>query len=62
MNKNQHKEALPYGVVSNGGIDLYNGECLEVMDYLISQNITVDAIIADTPHILTIPKYYDIIL
>jgi len=51
MNKeNQHKEALPYGVVSNGGISLYNGECLEVMDYLISQNITVDAIITDPPY------------
>lgn len=51
MNKeNQHKEALPYGVVSNGGINLYNGECLEVMDYLISQNITVDAIITDPPY------------
>ena len=37
MNKeNQHKEALPYGVVSNDGISLYNAECLEVMDYLIS--------------------------
>lgn len=51
MNKeNQHKEALPYGVVSSDGINLYNGECLEVMDYLISQNITVDAIITDPPY------------
>lgn len=53
MNKeNQHKEAslLPYGVVSNDGIDLYNGDCLEVMDYLISQNIKVDAIITDPPY------------
>lgn len=51
MNKeNQHKEALPYGVVSNDGINLYNGECLVVMDYLISQNITVDAIITDPPY------------
>ena len=51
MNKeNQHKEALPYGAVSNDGINLYNGECLEVMDFLISQNITVDAIITDPPY------------
>lgn len=51
MNKeNQHKEALPYGVVSNGGINLYKGDCLEVMDYLISQNIVVDAIITDPPY------------
>lgn len=51
MNKeNQHKEALPYGVVSNGGINLYKGDCLEIMDYLISQNIVVDAIITDPPY------------
>jgi len=31
-------------------IDLYNGDCLEVMDSLISQNITVDAIITDPPY------------
>jgi DNA modification methylase len=51
MNKNdQHKESSPYGVVSNDGIDLYNGDCLEVMDYLISQNIKVDAVITDPPY------------
>lgn len=49
-NKNQHKEALSYGVVSNGGINLYKGDCLEVMDYLISQNIVVDAIVCDPPY------------
>lgn len=48
--KQQHKEALPCGVVSNDGINLYNGDCLEVMDFLISQNITVDAIITDPPY------------
>ena len=31
-------------------IDLRKGDCLEVMDYLISQNITVDAIITDPPY------------
>ena len=30
-------------------IDLYKGDCLEVMDRLISQNIVVDAIITDVP-------------
>ena len=40
--KQQHKEALPYGVVFNDDINLYNGDCLEVMDFLISQNITVE--------------------
>ena len=48
--KTQHKEALPYGVVSNGGISLYKGDCLGIMDYLISQNIVVDAIITDPPY------------
>jgi len=31
-------------------IDLYKGDCLEVMDRLISQNIVVDAIITDPPY------------
>jgi len=44
------KEKTPYGVISNNDINLYNGECLEVMDYLISQNIQVDAIITDPPY------------
>ena len=28
-------------------IDLYNGDCLEIMDRLIEQGIKVDAIITD---------------
>lgn len=31
-------------------IDLYNGDCLEVMDKLIEQGVKVDAIIADIPY------------
>ncbi len=31
-------------------IDLYNGDCLEVMDKLISRGIKVDAIITDPPY------------
>ena len=31
-------------------LPLYNGDCLEVMDFLISQNIKVDAIITDPPY------------
>lgn len=46
----QHKEFIPYGGFLNDGIYLYNGDCLEVMDYLISQNIKVDAIITDPPY------------
>ena len=43
-------EKQPYGVISNFGIDLYNGETLEVMDYLISKGVIVDAIICDPPY------------
>lgn len=32
---------------------LYKGDCLEVMGYLISQNIQVDAIITDPPYAMT---------
>ena len=31
-------------------IDLYNGDCLEVMDRLIEQGIKVDAVITDPPY------------
>ena len=31
-------------------IDLYNGDCLEIMDKLIEQGIKVDAIITDPPY------------
>lgn len=31
-------------------IDLYNGDCLEVMDKLIAHGVTVDAIITDPPY------------
>ena len=31
-------------------IDLYNGDCLEVMDKLIEKNIKVDSIITDIPY------------
>ena len=44
------KETTPYGVVVSGGISLYRGDCLEVMDYLIGQNVKVDAIITDPPY------------
>ncbi len=33
--------------------NLYMGDCLEVMDYLIKQNIKVDAIITDPPYAVT---------
>ena len=31
-------------------IDLYNGDCLDIMDKLIADGITVDAIITDPPY------------
>ena len=31
-------------------IDLYNGDCLEVMDRLIEEGVKVDAIITDPPY------------
>lgn len=40
---------------------IYNGDCLEVMDYLISQNIIVDAIICDPPYGTTACKWDSII-
>ena len=31
-------------------IELYNGDCLEVMDKLIERGVKVDAIITDPPY------------
>ena len=31
-------------------IQLYNGDCLEVMDKLIAEGVLVDAIICDPPY------------
>ena len=50
MINNRKMEETSCGVVSSNGITLYNGDCLEVMDFLISQNIKVDAIITDPPY------------
>ena len=33
------------------GVQLYNGDCLEVMDRLIEQGVKVDAIITDPPYL-----------
>lgn len=40
---------------------LYKGDCLEVMDYLINQGITFDAIITDPPYAVTAYKWDKII-
>jgi site-specific DNA-methyltransferase (adenine-specific) len=31
-------------------LDLYNADCLEIMDKLIDENVKVDAIITDPPY------------
>jgi DNA modification methylase len=47
MNKKYKKEVISYGDCK---AELYNGDCLEVMDYLIFNNIKVDSIICDPPY------------
>lgn len=42
-------------------IDLYNGDCLEIMDKLIEKGIIVDAIITDPPYGTTACKWDTII-
>ena len=46
----ENKEVQSYGGISLDNNILFNGECLEVMDYLISKNVVVDAIITDPPY------------
>ena len=41
--------------------ELYNGDCLEVMDYLIEQNIKVDMILCDLPYGITWQKWDSVI-
>jgi len=41
----------PYYETENG--ILYKGDCLEVMDYLIENNVKIDAIITDPPYAVT---------
>lgn len=57
MNKeeNQHNTDLTYEVDTNDDIRLYNGDCLKVMDALITNGVVVDSIILNSP------QYYDII-
>ena len=46
---------------SNELTTIYNGDCLEVMDYLIEQGIKVDAIITDPPYGTTACKWDNVI-
>ena len=42
-------------------IELYNGDCLEVMDQLISKGIKVDMILTDPPYGTTACKWDSVI-
>ena len=42
-------------------IQLYHGDCLEVMDKLIEQEVKVDAIITDPPYGTTACKWESVI-
>jgi len=43
-------------------INLYNGDCLEVMDKLIAQCVLVDTIICDLPYLAFANPYISVIL
>ena len=42
-------------------LNLYNGDCLEIMDKLISEGVKVDAIITDPPYGTTACKWDSVI-
>ena len=47
--------------MSKNRYELYQGDCLEVMDRLIEQGIKVDAIISDPPYVTTACKWDSVI-
>jgi hypothetical protein len=46
-----------FSPINIGNIRLYNGDCLEVMDYLIDNKIIVDSVICDPPYGTTACKW-----
>ena len=38
-------------------IKLFNGDCLEVMDYLIGQGVKVDCILTDPPYLINYSRH-----
>lgn len=52
-------EVKPYFTTELG--TLYKGDCLNIMDYLIDNNVTFDAIITDPPYAITGYKWDQII-
>ena len=47
--------------ITENRYELYQGDCLEVMDELIKQNVKVDAIITDPPYGTTACKWDSVI-
>jgi DNA modification methylase len=47
--------------LKENGIELYHGDCLEVMDKLIEQGIKVDMILTDPPYGTTACKWDSVI-
>ena len=43
-------------------IELYNGDCIEIMNQLIQKNVKVDAIIADPPYGTSRCKKWDSVI
>ena len=55
------KSVKSFSPIKIDNADLYKGDCLEVMDYLISKGIKVDAIITDPPYGTTACKWDSVI-
>ena len=46
----ENKKIKEFSPINIGDLELYNGDCLEVMDYLIDNKIIVDSVICDPPY------------
>jgi len=53
----ENKKIKEFSPITIGDIRLYNGDCLEVMDYLIDNKIIVDSVICDPPYGTTACKW-----
>lgn len=59
--KKQSKAVKNFDPIKIDNAELYYGDCLDVMDYLIDKNIKVDAIITDPPYGTTACKWDSVI-
>ena len=48
-------------MIKTDGYELYNGDCLEVMDKLIKEGVKVDCILTDPPYGTTACKWDSVI-